>query len=106
MYGLDGVQWAGMTEVKATRTEIQKIIAGFANPTSIRTTGPTVEGVKYMTTRAEPLLITLKYGSKGAVFAKSTKALTGCLFDETTTTPARALLATLQYVDYLKSFGY
>jgi profilin len=106
IYGLDGQQWAGATQVKATLVEIQRIIAGFKNPSLMYSSQPTVEGLRYMTTRAEADVIALKLGSRVAVFGKSNQALTACLADESTTTAAQALMAVTRQVDYMKSIGY
>ena len=50
--------------------------------------------------------LALKYGPRGAVFAKSKMAISACLFDESTTKPAQAVTATTNYADYLSLIGF
>lgn len=106
MYGHDGIQWAGQSQLKLPADEIKYILQGFTNPNSLFQKGPTIEGLKYMTTRADSTLIMLKHGPQGAVFAKTPKTVVACRFDESATTPANANIAVGKFVDYLATIGY
>jgi hypothetical protein len=104
MWGLDGVQWAG--SLKPTPAEIRTITTNFAKPETFFASGPTINGEKFMTTRADGTLLMLKHGTHGVVFVKTAKTFVGCKFDEADTTPAQALVATQNFGDYLKSIGF
>lgn len=106
LYGHDAVQWAGRSQVTAAVDEVKYLLAGFANPASLFATGPKVETLKYMATRADGTVIVLKLGPKGCVFVKTAKTMIGCLFEEANVTPANALIATQKFASYIKSLGF
>ena len=106
LYGLDGTQWGGGRTLSLSTDEVKYIISGFANPSQLFVSGPKVIGVKYMTTRADDNLIILKHGIDGVVCKKSKHTVTICKFSENNVTPAQANIATSNFADYLKSFGY
>jgi len=107
LFGHDGVQWAGQDKLKPSAAEMAAIVKGFADPQSLFAKGVTVEGVKYMATRADATIIIGKKATKGVVFAKGVKTIVGLAFDEADgVRPADALVAVQSFVDYLKGMGF
>jgi hypothetical protein len=106
LFGLDGAQWAGHAKLKLPADEVKYIISGFAKSGPLFASGPKLNGVKYMTTRADDNVIILKHGTDGVVCKKTQKTVIICKFSENDVTPAQAHIATLKFADHLKTLGY
>jgi len=106
LYGLDGTQWAGHANLSLPADEVKYIISGFANPGQLFASSPKVNGVKYMTMKADDNSIILKHGIDGVVCKKSKRTVTICKFSESNVTPAQANIATSNFADLMKSINF
>lgn len=104
MFGHDGTPWTSSSSFNAD--EMKCLFAGFANPGSLFASSLQVDGVKFMTTRADDHLIILKHQQDGVIAIKTPKTYVVCHFNESDLTPAQANLAVQAFGDYLGSLGF
>lgn len=106
IFGLDGAQWAGLTQWNPKPDEMKYTLGGFANPDTLRQKGPTLAGVKYMATVLTSDRIALKKSDQGVVLAKTAKAVAVCAFSEKDLSPLQATAAVQGFAHYLQSIGF
>lgn len=104
IFGLDATQWAGQNARLAESDNLKALINALNKQTPFP--GTTLYGIHFATTHMDAHSITLKHGADGAVFIKTSKALSMCLFNEKDVTPAAALTATQQLATHLVSIGF
>jgi profilin len=61
IFGHDGSKWAASAGFNVTADEAKKLVAGFKDANSVRSNGVFLNGVKYLTLRADDRSI---YGKK------------------------------------------
>lgn len=104
MFGHDGTQWTSSSIFNTA--EIKALLDGFKNPASLFPAALAIEGVKFMTTRADDNLIVLKHQQEGVVAIKTTKTCVVCHFTENNLSAAQANLFVQAFADYLERMGF
>lgn len=103
--GLDGQVWAKSQAFNVTPEEVQRMVAGFNNPTVLQMNGVFAEGTKFICNAVEDYRIRAKKGSNGLHIVKTVQALVISYYDGTIQ-PGQCAKQTEQVADYLKSTGY
>ena len=106
LFGHDGLKWAGPATFRPETAVVKSIVAGFTDATSLRASGPTLFGKKYMITRADDKFIFGKKGPAGFGAHKTLKTVVICTFDEEKITPGNVRIAVEKFGVYLHSIGY
>ncbi|KAI8331959.1 profilin [Chlamydoabsidia padenii] len=75
IYGLEGALWAQSAGFQLSPTELNELVTGFSDPSKVQAGGVHLNGVKYLTLRADDRSIYVKQGANGACIVKTNKAL-------------------------------
>ncbi|KAI8975368.1 profilin [Mycotypha africana] len=105
IYGLNGGEWAKSAGFQLQPKEIQEITAAFSNADSIRANGIHVNGVKYLTLRADERSIYGKKNSDGVCIVKTGQAILVGTYKEGIQ-PGNCTKVVEGLADYLISVGY
>ncbi|GAQ78249.1 Profilin [Klebsormidium nitens] len=107
IYGQDGSLWAESAEFpKILPEEIEKIVAGFADPNLLGPTGIMIAGQKYMAVMSEKdVVLRGKKGPGGCTIKKTTSALLIGIYEEPVQ-PGECNVVVENLGDYLIGQGY
>ncbi|KAI8086647.1 profilin [Halteromyces radiatus] len=75
IYGLNGTLWAASANFKLSTPEINELIKGFSDSDAIQASGIHINGIKYLTLRADDRSIYAKKGADGACVVKTNQAI-------------------------------
>ncbi|KAI8059944.1 profilin [Gilbertella persicaria] len=105
IYGLNGGEWAKSAGFQLSSNEVKEITDAFSNSEGVLASGVHVNGVKYLTIRAEENLIYAKKGAEGICIAKTNQAFLVGTYKEGIQ-PGNCNKVVEGLADYLKSVGY
>ncbi|SAM09419.1 hypothetical protein [Absidia glauca] len=105
IYGLNGAVWASSAGFKMSQPEVTELIEGFSDSMKVQGTGFHVNGVKYLTLRADDRSIYGKKGSDGVCAVKTTQAVLVGVYKEGIQ-PGSCTKVVEGLADYLLGVGY
>ncbi|KAL1933750.1 hypothetical protein VTP01DRAFT_7840 [Rhizomucor pusillus] len=105
IYGLNGGQWAVSPGFSLSSNEIQELKNGFTNADQVQASGVHVNGVKYLTLRADDRSIYGKKGADGVCIVKTNQAILVGVYTEGIQ-PGQCTKVVEGLADYLISVGY
>jgi len=105
IHGHNSSKWATSVGLEIKTDEMNKIIAGFKDPTGLRANGIFIAGSKYFALRADDRSIYGKLGSGGCICVKTTKAVLIGIYGEKAQ-PGQAANVVEKLADYLIEQGY
>ncbi|GMM32138.1 profilin [Martiniozyma asiatica (nom. inval.)] len=106
IYGIDGSsQWAVTGNLALSAAEIQSIVAGFADPSTIQANGVHAQSEKYFCIKADSDSIYGKKGEDGIYAVKTKQAIIIGHSKAPIQAPAAAAVVE-KMADYLRSVGY
>ncbi|EIE85924.1 hypothetical protein G6F46_011788 [Rhizopus delemar] len=105
IYGHAGGVWATSAGFQLQPSEVQEIIAGYANPENATAHGVHVAGEKYFVIKADERSIYGKKAADGICIVKTTQAFLVCTYKEGIQ-PGNCAKVVEALADYLISVGF
>lgn len=103
--GYDGNPWAISPGFKVTSTEVKNVLAGFTDPSNLRSQGMFIAGEKYLVVAADDRSINGKKGLGGVVAVKTGQTVLIGVYGSKTQL-GQALNTVEKLADYLIENGY
>ncbi|KAI8985266.1 profilin [Pilobolus umbonatus] len=103
--GAQGGVWATSEGFNLPASEIKELVDGFSNPDAVRANGIHINGVKYLTLRADDRSIYGKKNDTGVVVVKTTQAILVGLYDDKIQ-PGNCTKVVEGLADYFIGVGY
>jgi len=104
IYGLDGSQWAASPGFSPSAEEINAVIAGFNNVSSVQANGVHWAGIKYIYLQSDDSQMQVKYKEEGLSIAKCKTCFLVGHYQGNKPGPARKVIESMK--DYLAGSGY